>query len=96
MATTNYKISVVGGKVFIANEDGRHELSVSFRRTIRVPDNQRASHLPPDLGKFPLSKVSDYEKVLPAAIVMKGGLLFPMHCECFSLLRKLILNLGSK
>ena len=79
MAITKYGHRVVDDKVWIANERRDHKLGVSFRRTIRVPDNQQPSHLPPDLGKFPLSKVSDYEQELPAAVVTKGGLFFPMH-----------------
>ena len=76
MAAANFEVSVANDKVLITSERGHHELSLSFRRTIRVPDNQQASHLPPDLGKFPLSKVSDHEQELPAAIVTKGGLFF--------------------
>jgi hypothetical protein len=29
-------------------------LSISFRRTVRVADNNKANDLPPDLGPFPV------------------------------------------
>ncbi|OTB01995.1 hypothetical protein M426DRAFT_63056 [Hypoxylon sp. CI-4A] len=54
-------------------------LSISFRRTIRVPDNECTSKLPPGLGKFPLLKVHDHASRLPADMAAKGGLFFPMH-----------------
>lgn len=54
-------------------------IKVSFHRTIRVPDNGSISQLPPGLGSFPLHKVRDHASRLPAAIVRKGGVFFPMH-----------------
>ncbi|KAK3377973.1 hypothetical protein B0H63DRAFT_478477 [Podospora didyma] len=55
------------------------DLTISFRRTIRVPDNEHVSELPPDLGPFPLFRVKDFVKSLPSEMVAKGGLLFPMY-----------------
>jgi hypothetical protein len=57
------------------------DLRISFQRTIRVPDNQQVSYLPPSLGTFPLSKVSQYATKLTDDIVAKGGLFFPMYRE---------------
>jgi hypothetical protein len=59
------------------NED----LHISFRRTIRVPDNQQTSFLPPNLGGFPLKAISQYVDKLPGDMVTKGGLFFPMYRE---------------
>ncbi|KAJ4424865.1 hypothetical protein N0V82_000368 [Gnomoniopsis sp. IMI 355080] len=56
-----------------------HGVNISFKRTIRVPDNNGTSELPPDLGSFPLYRVSDYTARLPDEIVRKGGVFFPMH-----------------
>ena len=56
-------------------------LEISFRCTIRVPDNQSASFLPPDLGKFPLFPTSKYASNLPAEMAAKGGFFFPMYRE---------------
>ncbi|GKU05510.1 integral membrane protein [Fusarium langsethiae] len=55
------------------------DLEISFKRTVRVPDNKHANSLPPDMGEFPLFKVDDYAKNLPMNIAQKGGLLFPMY-----------------
>jgi hypothetical protein len=40
--------------------------SVSFQRTLRIPDDGRTYPLPPGLGSFPLFKVSDYFDRVPA------------------------------
>jgi hypothetical protein len=56
-----------------------NDLQISFRRTIRVPDNQQTSFLPPDLGAFPLLPVSKYAEQLPGVMTAKGGLFFPMY-----------------
>ncbi|KAF2649096.1 hypothetical protein K491DRAFT_708357 [Lophiostoma macrostomum CBS 122681] len=56
-----------------------NDLRISFRRTIRVPDNQQVSYLPPDLGKFPLTPVMDHHSRLPKDVSKKGGLFFPMY-----------------
>ncbi|KAF2006172.1 integral membrane protein [Amniculicola lignicola CBS 123094] len=55
------------------------DFAISFRRTIRVPDNNQMSFLPPDLGSFPLMTVSDHLDKIPASMASKGGLFFPMH-----------------
>lgn len=53
-------------------------LYVSFKRTIRVSDNDTVNRLPPDLGNFPLSEVSDYES-LPSTMKAKKCYFMPMH-----------------
>jgi hypothetical protein len=58
------------------------DLKISFRRTIRVPDNEESHQLPPDLGAFPLKAVSQYSTKLSPAMVLKGGVFFPMHGKC--------------
>lgn len=54
-------------------------VTISFKRTIRVPDNSGISQLPPALGSFPLHKVSEHRSRLPGEIVHKGGVFLPMH-----------------
>lgn len=54
-------------------------LEISFHRTIRVPDNEQVSQLPPSLGSFPLYKTQDYASSLPQDMVEKGGVFFPMY-----------------
>jgi hypothetical protein len=57
------------------------DAQISFRRTVRVPDNTQCSKLPPSLGKFPLYHVKDFRSKLPPDLVAKGGLFFPMYRE---------------
>lgn len=56
-------------------------LTISFQRTVRVPDNGSQNKLPPSLGAFPLYSVAQFQKTLPANMAVKGGLLFPMYRE---------------
>jgi hypothetical protein len=53
------------------------ELQISFHRTIRVPDNEPMSCLPPDLDAFPLERVSQYAEKLPADMVARAVFSFP-------------------
>ncbi|KAL8641273.1 MAG: hypothetical protein Q9228_001892 [Teloschistes exilis] len=55
------------------------KLTISFQRTIRVPDNGKTSNLPPSMGAFPLYSVADYKKTLPAEMALKGGVFLPMY-----------------
>lgn len=57
------------------------ELEISFRRTVRVPDGDGESDLPPSMGKFPLYSVASYEDKLPAPMALKGGVFLPMYRE---------------
>lgn len=59
---------------------GAGELEISFRRTVKVSDNQNASDMPPDLGAFPVYPVAWFGKV-PNAMRQKGGVFIPMHSE---------------
>jgi hypothetical protein len=54
----------------------KNTLQVSFQRTIRVSDNNTTNKLPPSMGCFPLSKVSDC-KGLPLEMKTKAGYFFP-------------------
>jgi hypothetical protein len=61
------------------------DLKISFRRTIRVPDNHQTSFLPPDLGAYPLKSVAEHANKMRPEMIAKGGLMFPMyrryHCN---------------
>lgn len=62
--------------------DGRihfDDLVIAVKRTIRVPDNQQVSQLPPDMGTFQLERISNFEDTAPDWMVAKGGLFFPMR-----------------
>jgi hypothetical protein len=56
-----------------------NDLRVSFRRAVRVPDNQHIADLPPNLGAFPLQQVDDFASTMGAEITAKGGAFFPMY-----------------
>jgi hypothetical protein len=56
-----------------------NDLRISFRRTIRVPDNNQTSLLPPNLGAYPLKSVTKYSEKLQSEMAAKGGLFFPMY-----------------
>jgi hypothetical protein len=65
----------LGGNTITINDS----LRISFRRTIRVPDNHQTSFLPPDLGAFPLKSVATYAKNMCASMTAKSGVFFPMY-----------------
>ena len=52
---------------------------ISFQRTLRIPDDNRAYSLPPGLGRFPLNLVDDYTDSVPAAWGAHGGVFLPMY-----------------
>lgn len=53
--------------------------SVSFQRTLRIPDDGKTYPLPPGLGTFPICKVDDYADSVPAAWKERGGVFIPMY-----------------
>jgi hypothetical protein len=54
-------------------------LSVSFQRTLRVPDDGREYPLPAGFGRFPVRHVEDFGHRLPPEIRRRGGVILPMH-----------------
>ncbi|KAK6336539.1 hypothetical protein TWF696_002088 [Orbilia brochopaga] len=73
-SSSPFGVSLVGNTVVV---DGR--LEITFRRTIKVPDNGQTSDLPPDLGRMALTNVNAVAHRLPDAMAAKGGLLIAMH-----------------
>lgn len=57
---------------------GCGSMEISFRRTIRVPDDGKSYQLPPNLGKFPIYCIGDYADKLPVDLVRKGGVFIPI------------------
>ena len=53
--------------------------SVTFERTLRIPDDGRDYPLPPGLGHFPVRRVADYADRVPAAWRAHGGVFLPMY-----------------
>eukprot|EP01012_Entosiphon_sulcatum_P055824 TRINITY_DN7839_c0_g1_i1.p1 TRINITY_DN7839_c0_g1~~TRINITY_DN7839_c0_g1_i1.p1 ORF type:complete len:685 (-),score=126.71 TRINITY_DN7839_c0_g1_i1:26-2080(-) len=54
-------------------------LSVSFQRTLRIPDTDKTYPLPPGLGTFPLTNVLAHKDRLPAKWVKQGGVFLPIY-----------------
>ncbi len=59
--------------------DPRAKLSLSFQRTLRIPDDDREWPLPPGLGRFPLRHVDDFAAKVPAPWLDRGGVMLPMY-----------------
>jgi len=57
---------------------GKH-FSVSFQRTLRLPEDGRTYPLPPGLGRFPIRRVEDYADRVPASWRTHGGVFIPMY-----------------
>ncbi|ORY15386.1 hypothetical protein BCR34DRAFT_598373 [Clohesyomyces aquaticus] len=55
------------------------DLHISFRRTVRVPDNKKALFLPPALGGFPLESESRHADKLPTSMVAEGSVFVSMY-----------------
>jgi hypothetical protein len=51
--------------------------TMSFQRTLRVPDDNQEYPLPAGLGDFPILPVDDFD--VPAAWKQHGGVFFPMY-----------------
>jgi hypothetical protein len=54
-------------------------LSVTFQRTLRIPDDGGLYPLPPGLGAFPIRRVKDFARGVPAAWRERGGYFIPMY-----------------
>jgi len=55
------------------------KLTISFQRTLRIPDDGRHYSLPPGLGDFPLRHVDDYASRVASSWLKRGGVMFPMY-----------------
>lgn len=55
------------------------KLTISFMRTLRVPDDGTRYPLPSGLGRFPLEHVDDYQKTVPKNWIEHGGVMLPMY-----------------
>ena len=53
--------------------------TVSFQRTLRVPDDGRDYPLPAGLGRFPIEHVDDHGARVPQEWARRGGVMLPMH-----------------
>lgn len=80
-----YRCTTDGNHLSIVNADSNcQRLDISFKRTIRVPDNVEISTLPPELGTFPLYKVKDFASRLHPDLAARGGVFLPMYRASYS------------
>ena len=54
-------------------------VTISFERTLRIPDNDETHKLPPSLGSFPVRHVEDFQARLPEKWKKRGGVMLPMY-----------------
>lgn len=55
------------------------ELTITFVRTLRIPDDDKTYPLPPGLGTFPLQHVDDHRERVPGKWLDHGGVMLPMY-----------------
>ena len=55
------------------------DTTLTFQRTLRIPDDGKRYPLPPGLGCFPIRRVADYADRVPADWAEKGGVFLPMY-----------------
>ena len=71
------QVTTLGNAVhFGEKNDG---LSITFHRTVRIPDDGKVYPLPPSLGQFPVHKVDDYLDKVPDSWKQTGGVFIPMY-----------------
>jgi hypothetical protein len=69
------EIEIVQGGNALRLGDG---VTITFQRTLRIPDDGKKYPLPPGLGAFPLRLVRDYADRVPSEWVAQGGVFLPM------------------
>ena len=53
-------------------------VNITFKRTLRLPDDGNEHFLPPGLGSFPLRHVEDFNLGNQEALKSRGGIIMPM------------------
>ena len=54
------------------------DVSITFQRTLRLPDDGKTHHLPPGLGRFPLRHIEDFDLKKHNHLKNRGGIIMPM------------------
>ena len=76
----NGRAEILNGSMLrLHDADGGPGVTVTFQRTLRIPDDGRTYPLPPGLGAFPLRLVRDYANRVPAGWAEQGGVFLPMY-----------------
>src|SRR3712207_5853764 len=69
-------------KVRLAGDDRLQigdRFTVTFQRTLRIPDDGGNYPLPPGLGGFPILRVEDFADRVPNSWRERGGFIIPMY-----------------
>ncbi|KAL6408503.1 uncharacterized protein AUP68_08360 [Ilyonectria robusta] len=70
---------VASSSVGVGQNGRRDEMVLSFKRTVRIPEDKKTYDLPPDLDNFPVFDIRPFHERLPASLVAQGGLFIPMY-----------------
>ena len=57
---------------------GRH-CKISFKRTLRIPEDGKDYPLPADFGRLPIHRVEDYAEKVPDKWLSEGGFFVPLY-----------------
>src|SRR5690606_12307926 len=72
-----------------------YPFDISFKRTIRVPDDDKTYELPPDLGNFPLTSKNDINQILLPMYQMEAMWINFGKQYCYSYFnRKIAVKIG--
>jgi hypothetical protein len=55
------------------------DFAISFKRTLRIPEDGKQHKAPPNFGAFPIYRVEDHPDRLPARWNREGGAFIPMY-----------------
>ncbi len=75
----NGRVEIVNGSQLLLRDADGAGVTITFQRTLRIPDDGRTYPLPPGLGAFPLRLVRDYASRVPAGWAARGGVFLPMY-----------------
>lgn len=68
-----------GSRLVFKDPKASTGLTITFQRTLRIPDDGKEYPLPPGLGEFPIRKVLDYADRVPKKWVAHSGVFLPMY-----------------
>lgn len=72
------QVEVQNNSLIWKNKSDERIFSLSFQRTLRVPDDGKKYDLPPNFGAFPIKEVADYKDKVPAKWLEEGGVFIPL------------------
>jgi hypothetical protein len=73
------RVEIVNGTELHLRDAHGPGVTITFQRTLRIPDDGRTYPLPPGLGAFPLRLVRNYASRVPAGWAARGGVFLPMY-----------------